>query len=48
LDTPPPTRSGTGVRDNGSRLDKVNIWMWIYGWDRPRIVSIAEAERIRA
>ncbi len=37
LNTPPPTHSGT------RRLYKVNIWMW----HRPRMVSIAEAERIR-
>jgi hypothetical protein len=30
-------------RGNGSRLYEVNIWMW-----RSRMVSIAEAERIRA
>ncbi len=30
-------------RDNGSRLYKVNIWMWRYGRGRPRMVSIAEA-----
>ena len=35
-------------RDNGSRLYEVNIWMWRYGRDRPRMVSIADAERIRA
>jgi hypothetical protein len=35
-------------RGNGSRLYEVNIWMWLYGWGRPRMVSIAEAERIRA
>ena len=34
-------------RGNGSRLYKVNIWMWRYGRGRPRMVSIAEAERIR-
>jgi hypothetical protein len=33
---------------NGSRLYEVNIWMWRYGRGRPRMVSIAEAERIRA
>ena len=33
-------------RGNGGRLYEVNIWMWHYG--RPRMVSIAEAERIRA
>ena len=35
-------------RGNGSRLYEVNIWMWRYGRGRPRMVSIAEAERIRA
>ena len=35
-------------RGNGSRLYEVNIWMWRYGRDRPRMVSIADAERIRA
>jgi hypothetical protein len=34
-------------RGNGSRLYEVNIWMWRYGRGRPRMVSIAEAERIR-
>ena len=34
-------------RGNGSRLYEVNIWMWHYGRGRPRMVSIAEAERIR-
>ena len=34
-------------RDNGSRLYEVNIWMWRYGRGSPRMVSIAEAERIR-
>jgi hypothetical protein len=33
---------------NGSRLYKVNIWMWSYCRGLPRIVSIAEAERIRS
>jgi hypothetical protein len=36
------------VRGNGSRLYEVNIWMWRYGRGRPRMVSIAEAERIRS
>ncbi len=31
---------------NGSRLYKVNIWMWHYCLGRPRMVSITEAERI--
>jgi hypothetical protein len=35
-------------RGNGSRLYEVNIWMWRYGRGRPRMVSIAEAERIRS
>jgi hypothetical protein len=35
-------------RGNSSRLYKVNIWMWCYGRGRPQMVSIAEAERIRA
>ncbi len=35
-------------RGNGSRLYEVNIWMWRYGWGRPRMVSIAEAERMRS
>jgi hypothetical protein len=35
-------------RGNGSRLYEVNIWMWCYGRGRARMVSIAEAERIRA
>ena len=34
-------------RGNGSRLYEVNIWMWRYGRGRPRMVSIAEEERIR-
>ncbi len=35
-------------RGNGSRpgLYEVKIWMWRYGRGRPRMVSIAEAERI--
>ncbi len=33
---------------NGSRLYEVNIWTWRYGRGRPRMVSIAEAERIRS
>jgi hypothetical protein len=36
------------VRGNGSRLYEVNIWMWRYGRGRSRMVSIAEAERIRS
>jgi hypothetical protein len=28
-------------RGNSSRLYKVNIWMWLYGWGSPRMVSIA-------
>jgi hypothetical protein len=35
-------------RGNGSRLYEVNIWMWCYCRGRPQMVSIAEAERIRA
>jgi hypothetical protein len=35
-------------RGNGSRLYEVNIWMWRYCRGRPRMMSIAEAERIRA
>ncbi len=35
-------------RGNGSRLYEVNIWMWRYGRGRPRMVSIADAKRIRA
>ncbi len=35
-------------RVNGSRLYEVNIWIWRYGRGLPRMVSIAEAERIRA
>jgi hypothetical protein len=34
-------------RGNGSRLYEVNISMWRYGRGHPRMVSIAEAERIR-
>ena len=34
-------------RGNSSRLYKVNIWMWCYCRGHPRMVSIAEAERIR-
>ena len=34
-------------RGNGSRLYEVNMWMWRYGRGRPRMVFIAEAERIR-
>jgi hypothetical protein len=32
-------------RGNCSRLYKVNIWMWCCSRGRPRMVSIAEAER---
>jgi hypothetical protein len=35
-------------RGNGSRLYEVNIWTWRYGRGRHRMVSIAEAERIRS
>ena len=35
-------------RGNGSRLYEVNIWMSRYGRGRSRMVSIAEAERIRS
>ncbi len=35
-------------RGNGSRLYKVNIWMWALRPGGARMVSIAEAERIRA
>jgi hypothetical protein len=35
-------------RGNGSRLYEVNIWMWRYGRGRPRMASIAEAERIKS
>ena len=35
-------------RGNGSRLYEVNFWMRRYGRGRPRMVSIAEAERMRA
>jgi hypothetical protein len=35
-------------RGNGNRLYKVDIWMWLYGRDRSRMASVAEAERIRA
>ena len=37
-------------RGNGSRLYEVNIcqWIWRYCQSRPRMVCIAEAERIRA
>ena len=28
--------------------EEVNIWMWRYGRGSPRMLSIAEAERIRA
>jgi hypothetical protein len=34
-------------RGNCSRLYEVNNWMWRYCWGRSRMVSIAEAERIR-
>ncbi len=34
-------------QSNGSRLYKVNIWMWCYGRGRSRMVSVTEAERIR-
>ena len=33
-------------RGNGSRLYEVNIWMWRYDRGRPRMVSIADAERM--
>ena len=32
----------------GSRLFEVNIWMWRYGRGRSRMVSIADAERMRS
>ncbi len=53
MDTPPPTRSGTGPeqRRDSSRLYEMNIWMWRYGRARGRprtMVSIAKGERIRA
>ncbi len=35
-------------RGNGSRLYEGNIWMWRYGLGRSRMVSIAEAERMRS
>ena len=35
-------------RGNSSRLYEVNIWTRRYGRGRPRMVSIAEAERIRS
>ncbi len=37
-------------RDQGSssRLYKVNIWMWRYSRGHPRIVSTAEAEKVRS
>ena len=35
-------------RGNGSRLCEVNIWMWRHCRGLSRMVSIAEAERIRA
>ena len=35
-------------RGNGSRLYEVNIWMWRYCRGSPRMVSIADAERIRS
>ncbi len=34
-------------RGNGSRLYEVNIWMWRNCRGRPRMLSIAEAERIK-
>ncbi len=43
LEAPPQTRSGTGGK--GSRLYEVNIWMWRYGRDHPRMLSITEAKR---
>jgi hypothetical protein len=41
------TQRDRAHRGNGSRLYEVNNWMWRYGRG-PRMVSIAEAERIRA
>ncbi len=35
-------------RGNGSRLYKVNIWMWSYSRSSDRMASIAKAERIRS
>jgi hypothetical protein len=35
-------------RGNGSRISEVNIWVRRYGRGRPRMVLIAEAERIRS
>ncbi len=29
-------------------LHHPDFWMWRYGWGSPQMVSIAEAERIRA
>ncbi len=31
----------------GRRLYELNFGMWSYGWGRPRMVSISDAERIR-
>ena len=44
LGAPQLTQRGRG---NSSRLYEVNIWTWRYGRGRPRVVSIAEAERVR-
>ena len=34
-------------RWNGSRLYKVNLWLWRYGQGQPRTMSIEEAEAAR-
>ncbi len=52
MDTPLPTSSGIEATAAGSTTDyEVNICMWRYrryGWGRSLMVSITEAERIRA
>ncbi len=34
-------------RGNGSRLYEVNLWLWCYGREQPRTMSIDEAEAAR-
>jgi hypothetical protein len=34
-------------KGNGSRLYKLNLWMWRYGRGQPRHVTVAEAEQRR-
>jgi hypothetical protein len=33
-------------RWNSSKLNKVNLWLWRYGWSPPRTMSIKEEEAV--